>query len=355
MRLSVAKVQDRSLIHHCQRFRAESSNTHVTSLDFDDTGELAIVARDDDTLQIYNCKEGKHAKELKSLKYGCSLARFTHHSQSVLYASTKIDDAIRLLSTHDNSYTRYFRGHTDTVTSLCLDPSGDEFISCSLDNTVRFWSIKSPNPRGQLNLFGPHFAAYDPSASVVAIASPPTQTVLLYDVRNFERAPFAVFDLKESEARHGGGSGRNWSKLDLSNDGKSVLIGTTGGGHYVLDAFEGGLTHYLPCKGDRSTRYAPGEGNRQSSGRAAGQGDVCFSPDGRYVIGASGSGDGLLVWDLSVQAMSDDKRTQAVEELPVPAGVAGSCEIVGYNPRSNLICSADKDFMIWLPDPELAP
>ncbi|KAF9635030.1 putative neutral protease 2 protein [Lasiodiplodia theobromae] len=25
---------------------------------------------DDDTLQIYNCKEGKHAKELKSQKYG---------------------------------------------------------------------------------------------------------------------------------------------------------------------------------------------------------------------------------------------------------------------------------------------
>jgi COMPASS component SWD2 len=63
----------------------------VTSLDFDDTGELAIVARTDDTLQIYNCKEGKHAKELKSQKYGVHLARFTHHSSSILYASTKVD------------------------------------------------------------------------------------------------------------------------------------------------------------------------------------------------------------------------------------------------------------------------
>lgn len=63
----------------------------MTSLDFDDTGELAIVARDDDTLQIYNCKEGKHAKELKSQKYGVHLARFSHHAQSIIYASTKVD------------------------------------------------------------------------------------------------------------------------------------------------------------------------------------------------------------------------------------------------------------------------
>lgn len=74
-----------------QRFWPDGARTFVTSLDFDDTGELAIVSRSDDTLQIYNIKEGKHAKELKSQKYGVDLARFSHHSQSVIYASTKKD------------------------------------------------------------------------------------------------------------------------------------------------------------------------------------------------------------------------------------------------------------------------
>ena len=60
-------------------------------MDYDDSGELAIVSRTDDTLQIYNCKEGKHAKELRSQKYGAHLARFTHHSSSIIYASTKVD------------------------------------------------------------------------------------------------------------------------------------------------------------------------------------------------------------------------------------------------------------------------
>ncbi|KKY23506.1 putative wd repeat protein [Diplodia seriata] len=183
-------------------FRAESKETSVTSLDFDDSGELAIVARDDDTLQIYNCKEGKHAKELKSQKYGVHLARFTHHAQSIIYASTKVDDGIRYLSTHDNSYIRYFKGHTDTVTCLALNPSNDTFVSCSQDNTVRLWSLNSPNTQGMLKLHAPWLAAYDPSASVIAIASPPTQTILLYDVRNFDKPPFATFDLHEMEQQY---------------------------------------------------------------------------------------------------------------------------------------------------------
>ena len=74
-----------------QRFRPDDSKTHVTSLDYDDSGELAIICRSDDTLQIYNCKEGKHAKDLKSQKYGAHLARFTHQASAVLYASTKVD------------------------------------------------------------------------------------------------------------------------------------------------------------------------------------------------------------------------------------------------------------------------
>lgn len=43
---------------------------------------------------MYNCKEGKHAKELKSQKYGAHLARFSHHAQSIVYASTKVDGKI---------------------------------------------------------------------------------------------------------------------------------------------------------------------------------------------------------------------------------------------------------------------
>jgi COMPASS component SWD2 len=336
-----------------QRFRNPDAKTYVTSLDFDDTGELAIVSRTDDTLQIYNCKEGKHAKELKSQKYGVHLARFTHHAQSIIFASTKIDDTIRYLSTHDNSFIRYYRGHSAPVTCLALCPSTDTFFSCSLDNTTRLWSLKSPNHIGILRLSSPHLAAYDPSASVIAIASPPTQSILLYDLRNFDKAPFGSFDLKGMEDKYDPGNrtmrnrgASTWSKLEFSNDGKHMLVATSGEGHFVIDAFDGTFKHYAIRRqaGAESSRAAPGSSSPSTLG---GQGDVCFSPDGRYLVGGSGGEGEMLVWDMD----QDNRDGLLADCAQLPA--AGRHEIVGYNPRTNMMVSADRDVVMWLPDPEL--
>jgi COMPASS component SWD2 len=313
-----------------------------------------VVARDDDTLQIYNCKEGKHAKELKSAKYGVHLARFSHHAQSIIYASTKVDDTIRFLSTHDNSYIRYFKGHSDTVTSIALCPSSDQFMSCSKDNTVRLWNLQSNNYFGLLNLHAPYLAVYDPSATVIAIASPPTHSIVLYDVRNFDKPPFASFDLQDLEQRFLGAQGGDWTKMEFTNDGKSLVVSTTGSGHFVLDAFEGNIVHFCNRKFGDSGRLAPGatvlahSANAQNGvSPSLGQGDTCVTPDGQYLIGGS-SEDGLLVWDISKPA-TPSNYLEPVETIPGH----GKAAVVGYNPRTNLMATADKDLLLWQPDPDL--
>ncbi|KAL5119924.1 hypothetical protein ACEQ8H_002022 [Pleosporales sp. CAS-2024a] len=338
-----------------KRFKPPSPGAaSVTSLDFDDTGELAVVARDDDTLQIYNCKEGKHAKELRSQKYGVHLARFSHHAGSIIHASTKLDDTIRYLSTHDNSYIRYFKGHTDTVTSIALCPASDTFLSCSRDHTVRLWNLQSPNYHGLLHLHGAYLAAYDPSATVMAIASPSTQTVLLYDVRNFDKPPFAIWDMQELEQRFLGRDKGEWTKIEFTNDGKNLLLATNGTGHFILDAFSGDITHFCYRKAGPSGRLSAGattlnHGAGMSNGHTpvVGQGDVCLSPDGRYLIGGS-SDEGLLVWDIS-QPSAPNNSLEPTEKLPGH----GKSAIVGYNPKMNLMASADKDLYLWQPDFDL--
>lgn len=65
-----------------------------------------------------------------------------------------------------------------------------------------------------------------------------------------------------------------FSKLEFSNDGKSILVGTTGGVHYILDAFQGAMKGRLI---DHTANVIPGLSS----------GDVCFTPDGRYVIGGT--------------------------------------------------------------------
>lgn len=62
---------------------------HVLSIDYDDEGELLMTSASDETIQIYNVKEGRHDKSLLSKKYGVKLAKFTHTNSSIIYASTK--------------------------------------------------------------------------------------------------------------------------------------------------------------------------------------------------------------------------------------------------------------------------
>jgi hypothetical protein len=87
-------------------FGFQKANTSVTSMDFDDSGELLLASMDDDCLKIYDVKHGEDKKTLYSKKYGCHLARFTHQNNSIIYASTKIDSkkapgtAIVVLANH---------------------------------------------------------------------------------------------------------------------------------------------------------------------------------------------------------------------------------------------------------------
>lgn len=317
----------------------------MTSLDFDDSGELLIAACDDDSLQLYNAKEGRHIKQLLSKKYGAHLARFTHHSTSILYASTKHDETIRYLSTHDFQYLRYFKGHTAPVTALALNPSSDTFLSCSLDNTVRLWNLSSPSPHGRLNLATPHLAAFDPSATVIAIASSSTSSILLYDLRNYDKPPFSTFDLRPLSPPS---TPPTWTKLEFSNDGKSILLATSSpSGHVLLDAFKGDLKAYCtypPAKTPfKQSRAAPG-----SPGGPLGQGDVCFSADGRFLIGGSGADHDAVVWDTqgTVVDEGDRKLLRPMAQLPCKGRVA-VCE---WSPRYNMMATGDHEVVFWLPD-----
>ncbi len=321
-----------------QLFKLSKPETLVTSLDFDDSGEFLLAACSDDSLQLYNAKEGKHIKTLLSQKYGAHLARFTHHSQSILYASTKIDDTIRYLSTHDNQFLRYFKGHTGPVTSLALHPASDAFVSCSLDNTVRLWNLASPNAQARLHLASPHLAAYDPSATVIAIASSSASSILLYDARNYDKGPFVTFDLEFNPL-----SSPAWTKLEFSNDGKSLLVGTSSSqGHILLDAFDGHLKAYCTRPHSPSTRAAPGVPG------PLGQGDVCFSSDGRYVVGASGADRDAVVWDTQGAVTGEGERKTLSPMAVLPhSGKAAVCE---WNPRYHMMATADQDVVFWLPD-----
>ncbi|KAK3374946.1 WD40-repeat-containing domain protein [Podospora didyma] len=314
---------------------------HILSIDFDDPGELCMTSENDDTIQIYNVKEGRHDKSLMSKKYGVKLAKFTHTSSSIIYASTKQNDAIRYLATHDNSFIRYFDGHEASVTSLSLHPGSDNFISCSLDNTVRMWNTGTKQWVAKLLLNGPHLSAWDPSGNVFAIGLPASGSVLLYDYRNYQKAPFAVFDiLKVRGPAEAEAAFRGWTALEFSNDGKHILVGSRYNGHFLIDAFDGSLKAYLRKPGG-TRRLAVGE---TEGGTVESSGDCCFTPDGRYVL--SGAKKDLLIWD-TLGVPDSNKNLDPIHVLDEKHEAA----VVAFNPRYNMIATADQELMFWLPDP----
>ena len=98
---------------------------------------------------------------------------------------------------------------------------------------------------------------------------------MLYDLRNYDKEPFDTFRIEDDEYLQRLSYPPRmpeFSKIEFSNDGKSILVGTQAGVHYVLDAFKGEMKARL-------VDHAPNTTSTLSSG------DVCFTPDGRFVVG----------------------------------------------------------------------
>ncbi|KAL1880493.1 hypothetical protein VTK73DRAFT_5880 [Phialemonium thermophilum] len=284
---------------------------------------------------------------LLSKKYGVKLAQFTHASGGIIYASTKQNDAIRYLATHDNSFIRYFEGHEDTVNCLAMHPGTDNFISGSQDGTVALWDLSNKQWTAKLLLNNPRLLAWDPSGNVFGVACPSSACVLLYDYRGYTRGPFKTISTVGSPLtdRLGQHVSSGWTKLEFSNDGKHILLGIKGAYHVLFDAFDGDVKALLHKPEGGTKRAAPGEGQYGPDAELLESSGECgFSPDGRYVL--SGSKKNVLVWDTLARADHGEVQepTFVLEEDRETA-------VLKYNPRYNMLATADRELMFWLPDP----
>lgn len=169
------------------------NDRYINSLDFHRSEDKLVAAGDDDWLHIYDTQNGSAPKKLQCRKYGVGCVRFTHSPDAVIHTSTRGPDQwIRYLSTHDNSYLRYFKGHESTVTSLCMSPRSDTFLSAAQDTHVRLWDLRTEQCQGLLKAPGPPCAEFDQQGAVFCVAID-CGVMKLYDSRSFEKGPFISF------------------------------------------------------------------------------------------------------------------------------------------------------------------
>ncbi|CAG8480832.1 6829_t:CDS:10 [Acaulospora colombiana] len=341
----------------------------ITSADFDDSGELCVTASADDSINLYNCLQGRlfygssmcksvlfnyniheasdivqHKKLLWSKKYGIHITRFTHLNTNILYASTKENDSLRYLSLHMNKFIRYFEGHQNRVVSLELSPSNDLFLSGSVNEGVRLWDLRQFNEIGFINnQTGRPCVAFDPTGVVFAICFQNLDSsIRLYDIRKFDKAPFATFNVVDNYITPSVYPRipvfPEWTGLKFSSDGEKILLTTSGDVHYIVDAYDGELKR----------RLVGHVGLNNASAFLGGE-ETCFTPDGRYVI--AGSQDGQInFWDTATTLSTSNMLLEGIDtrSMHTLEHHVRPTQVVKFNPTRLMMISACTDLAFWL-------
>lgn len=301
-----------------------SENKRINAIDFSHDGKYMLTSSDDDTIRLYDCEKGGMLRELFSKKYGVDLIKHTHAKNTAIHTSTKENDTIRYLSLHDNKYLRYFCGHEKRVTTLCMSPADDTFLSSSLDQTVRLWDLKADKSTGKLGFPGTTrpIASFDPEG-LIFVVGVDSETLKFFDLRHYDKGPFNTIKYSKK-----GPPFMSWSSLKFSPDGKQMLITTNCEELYVMDAFSGQLLHKLTIGPAVSS---PLEHPCEAS----------YSPDSQYIL--SGSEDGCLhVWSTN--------KGNKIYIMKPPHAKAESVQCVRFNPRYMMIASASTKLSFWIPE-----
>jgi len=256
------------------------------------------------------------------------------------------------MSTHDNSFIRYFKGHKSKVQSLEMSPVDDTFLSAAVDDTVRLWDLRSPSCQGHLNVVSHPCVSYDPTGAVFAVMLNLKSAILMYDIRNYDKAPFLSESLKDPVLFRKSFPPvlPSYTSCRFSNDGKQLLIGTAGKVHYVLDSFSGGILARLEedNSGMEMVSISP-DARVLASGE-----DISWSPDSRYVL--AGSQDGKIsIWDVNPPDSSQPSRApfgpeNTLRPMQVLEGHKGNpARVVNFNPKLGMLVSGGMELAFWLP------
>lgn len=172
--------------------------------------------------------------------------------------------------------------------------------------------------------------------------------ILLYDTANFDKEPFQTIAVEDTALTKISFPARplTMTSLEFSTNGKYLLVGTSGGVHYIMDAYDGYMLARLSGHQPLDPKMPLGmneQGNRLNSGE-----EVCWTPDSKFVL--SGSEDGkVYVWDIAgrgeLQPPRPGRDADTIQPYCILPGHVGPTRCLKFNPRFAMLAVASADLV----------
>jgi COMPASS component SWD2 len=314
----------------------------VTNLDFHRDGKFLVMSTNESSIHLIDALAGVERKKIYTKSHGIGKIKCTHHEYSILVSSERKSHDIRNLCLYDNRYVRYYKGHTDMVTSISISPTEDYFVSASNDSSVKLWNLSSPHPIATMNLpvtAQRPFVSYDSSGLVFGVLCyddrSKSHSLRLFDARSYEHGPFQDIAPKNSTLEKAASKinlgitqalqtqrvlSSQWNSFEFSPDGLKILVNTQSEFLFLVDSFNADAEPSILCR-------------KNDSGCSLG---ACFSGDAQFVATGNDENE-IQVFD--------------VESGEVRATLTGHVAPVGSircNPRYDVMAAGCINTALWI-------
>lgn len=313
-------------------------------------GKWLVMSTNESSIHFIDTFTGEEKKKLFAKADGTGNVKFTHHESCVLFSSERNNSDIKYLCAYDNRYLRYFKGHTDKVTSISMNPCDDCFLSSSLDKSICLWNLSMPNPIAKLQLpgrFDCPYATFDASGMVFGVLCQDMYTrnhqLKLFDARQFDAGPFQEIlpeqSLLENAIRTASPEWTpaqisksldcTWNQFEFSPDGNHILVNTQSDLLLVLDGFRSDIEPLAITTRKNDTSMKLGS---------------CMTPTAKYVVTASDDNE-ILLYDFK----NEENGKMKTKLCGLLTGHVSPVGCIACNPKYDVMATSCVNTVLWIP------
>ncbi|MGE3173528.1 MAG: protein kinase [Planctomycetota bacterium] len=283
----------------------------VNAACFDRGGDYAVTACDDESIAIWNARDGALVRRIKDLGDPVLAVDVDPKSQRLLVAT--MSGRVGFFGLWNGDPLLDLTGHTGRVRTAAFAADGELVVTCGDDGRAVVWNARDARPICTIARQGPvAAAALAPSGAVLATLDAGATSVLLWNVADGATA---------GELRH---------------DQPVQAVAFAPDGRHLLTAGDDGTARLLRLDGTVERLFRAGERLHHAA----------FARDGRTLLTCGGDDEpAAQLWDVA----TGELRLRFTAHRAALVGGA-----LSHDGSQAITCSKDRTAQIWPTDPVAA-